>query len=171
MLFQASHCHLLGWLRIILYVSWQLVDLCSRCPTIAHCGGSVSSQVSHCGSLRSLCVVPGVPLLLSGLALCHYRCPTLSHWSGCVWFQVSHCSLGWFHMFLAVKLLLSFVTLCHVMCPTAIHWSGFALFQVFWCHSWECLCCTPGVWLPLTKVTLGGFRCHTAVNLGGSMSF
>lgn len=111
------------WLYIVPCVPLTFIGVAQRyprCPTAGHSGGSALSQVFHCQSLGLFCVIPcvsflltgwlcvlsGVPLLLTEVAFCGLRC----------------------HIFFYVD---GFTVLsCHI----AAYLGGFLSFQVLHCY-------------------------------------
>lgn len=119
--------------------------------------GSSSSQVYKCSSLWWLCVILGVPLLLTKLTRHHIICPiviycggflsfhvSIWHCGGFVTLQVSHChsvrwlfcpgcptaSLWWLSVMSGELLLLSACSLYHSWCFAFINWCCFLSLQV-----------------------------------------
>lgn len=126
---QVSHCLLLGWLHCVPGVK-LLIFLLALChPGVLLLLSEVVSQnyrfFFH--SLWWLCIILGVPQLLSGVASCCPRFCTAHIWGPLRLFLVSHChSLGWLCVISGFPLLLTWMVLHGSGCPTASHWCDFA---------------------------------------------
>lgn len=147
-LFYVFHCGSFVWICILLIVSLPptQVDLFHfsiqvpltrvdprglRCSYSAHFNGSVSFYVSQRCSLRWLCLLLGVPLLIPGVDPSGIRCPMLISWlffCCFTYFTVAH--WGSFAIVSDVPLLLTELTLSHSTCSTATHFCGSVLSQV-----------------------------------------
>lgn len=179
------HCQSIGWLHVILVVQWSLNrEALHRLwhPTAAHWSVYMMPLVSNifyqgwlwvlsCTPLRSLewlHVIPGVLLLLTGVALCHHRCPSDTH--GCsALLQVSHCSLlVWLLIIHGVSLLLTMIHWCP-RCLTATHWNALASCQVSYCCSLLRFSNIRSVPLSLIGVTICHFMYTTATQCSGCL--
>lgn len=80
------------------------------CLISTYWGGFVLSLLFHVSSIWLVCIIPGVSLQLTELAVYNFLCLTVSYWE-CSW--------------------------C-LKCPTAAYWGGSALFQAyhFLSHMW-----------------------------------
>lgn len=132
-----SHSHCLAFLLSQVFHCVSHGSLCHlRGPMSTHLAGFSSSQVSHCHSIVWICVILGVFLPLTGVALCHSTCPLpLMGWVGSASSQACHCwSLESFPVILGLQLPLTGVTPCHPSCPEADTNSGSVSSQVSHCH-------------------------------------
>lgn len=132
---QVSHCHSLMWLCVIpgVWLPLSVVVLCHlKCLTATHLGSPISFQIfsaaylgdfmsfkmSHCSSLRWLCVVQCFPLLLK-VVLHHSKWLIATHCSCSVLFQLFDCQLRKLVcVVLCVSLLLTRGNLHCLMSPT-----------------------------------------------------
>lgn len=109
----------------------------------------MSFQVSYFCSLGWLRVVPGVPLLLTGVAQHHPMCLTATNWSGsvvrCVLLPLTVVAPYNLRCFTADQL-------CTLCCPKVFHFRSFGWLRVL-----------QNVPLPLTDVALCGPRCHIVI--------
>lgn len=141
-------------------------------------------------------IIPGIPLLFTGVAPCHQSCSTLVTWGSFALSYVSHCcsktgfasshvphchSTEWFHMIPGVTLLVNWIASCLSRCTTAFHWGLLLSYQDFYCHSlwWPCnISCiiqlltrklhySTGVPLPLIWVTSCFLRSPKTTLLSG----
>lgn len=113
--------------------------------TSTHLGGSVSSQVFHCFSLKCLWIILGFPLSL-----------------GWLWIvpSVPLRLLGWIWVNSDMSLLLTAVALCHPWCFKVAHKGNFASYQYLIATHWRDYV-IPGLWLKITEVDFHSSRCFT----------
>lgn len=130
-----------------------------RCPTATPLSHSVLSKMPHCclrhGSVLSLvsrfcslawfCIIPGVSLPLTGVALFHPRCLSIAHWAGSTLYLVSYCCLPrWLNVVPSVPL--SLTEMVHIISHVHYHFIEWLwVTSVSFCCSLCLLCGLPGV--------------------------
>lgn len=114
----------------------HLVAPCNPiCKNASHLCGFVSSHVFCCHSLRCVCTIIRVSLLLTVLALCHCMCPSDTYCGGVVTLQMFYFhSLRYLLHFPGVQIINSLVSMSHFTCFIVILWVYSMQILVFNCH-------------------------------------